>query len=50
LTGMDAQEIKGATVDLDICRIYFVCKEKIVSQVEISKDYKFSYSLKDSFL
>lgn len=47
---MDIQEIKAPTPDLDILKVFTVCKEKIVSQLEISKEFKITLSLKDSFL
>lgn len=50
LIGMDMVEIKGLSPELDICQLYIVCKEKILSKVEIRKNYKTFYSLKDSFL
>ena len=47
---MDIQEIKTPNPDLDVLKVFAVCKEKIVSQVEISKEYKPTFSLKNSFL
>jgi len=47
---MDILETKGSTPDLDLCKVFTICKEKLVSQLEISKDYKLSFSLMKSFL
>ena len=47
---MDFQEIKGANPSLDVCKLYTVCKEKMVSQVDITKDYKIVFPMMNSFL